>query len=140
MIKKKNLSKEDISTWKQYIKNPTDITNKDKVQQFKNIKINRFKYDLHGFSLVEANKKIRHIILSCVEKKYREILLVTGKGIHSNTDGDAYVSKDLSKLRYSVPEYIKLDLEISKYIESISKADVSDGGEGAIIIRLKIIK
>tara|TARA_B110001452_G_C15109383_1_gene386709 strand:- start:57 stop:479 length:423 start_codon:yes stop_codon:yes gene_type:complete len=140
VIKKKNLSKEDISTWKQYIKDPTDITNKDKIQQFKNIKINRFKYDLHGFSLVEANKKIRQIILSCVEKKYREILLVTGKGIHSNTDGDAYVSKDLSKLRYSVPEYIKLDLEISKYIESISKADVSDGGEGAIIIRLKIIK
>lgn len=140
MIKKKNLSKEDISTWKQYIKNPTDITNKDKIQQFKNIKINRFKYDLHGFSLVEANKKIRQIILSCVEKKYREILLVTGKGIHSNTDGDTYVSKDLSKLRYSVPEYIKSDLEISKYIESISKADVSNGGEGAIIIKLKIIK
>jgi DNA-nicking Smr family endonuclease len=140
VIKKKNLSKEDISTWKQYIKNPTDITNKDKIQQFKNIKINRFKYDLHGFSLVEANKKIRQIILSCVEKKYREILLVTGKGIHSNTDGDTYVSKDLSKLRYSVPEYIKSDLEISKYIESISKADVSNGGEGAIIIKLKIIK
>ena len=74
MIKKKNLSKEDISTWKQYIKNPTDITNKDKIQQFKNIKINRCKYDLNFFSLIEANKKIKQIILSCVEKKYREIL------------------------------------------------------------------
>ena len=138
MIKKK-ISQEDIIAWKKYTDNPTDVIDKEKNQK-KYFKNQRYKYDLHGFSLLDANKIIKRVIKSCVEKNYNEILLITGKGIHSSTDRDIYVSKDLSKLRYSVPEYIKLDLEISKYIESISKADVSDGGEGAIIIRLKIIK
>jgi Uncharacterized protein conserved in bacteria len=75
--------------------------------------------------------------LSCVKKNYNEILLITGKGIHSNTDKDVYVSKDLSKLKYSVPAYIQSELGLSKYIASISNADKIDGGDGAIIIKLK---
>ena len=137
MIKKKKFSQEDIDAWKNYIKDPKDITNKDKAQINKNINNLRFKYDLHGHTLVHANKIVKKIVLSCVEKNFQEILLITGKGIHSNTENDIYVSKDLSKLRYSVPEFIKSDLEIAKYVLSISNADKKDGGEGAIIIKLK---
>jgi DNA-nicking Smr family endonuclease len=137
VIKKKNISQEDIDAWKNYIKDPKDITNKDKAQINKNINNLRFKYDLHGHTLVHANKIVKKIVLSCVEKNFQEILLITGKGIHSNTENDIYVSKDLSKLRYSVPEFIKSDLEIAKYVLSISNADKKDGGEGAIIIKLK---
>ena len=74
MIKKKNISKEDINTCKNYIKNPTDITNKDKIQERNQLNTYRFKYDLHGLSLVEANEKVKEIILSCAEKNYKEIL------------------------------------------------------------------
>lgn len=137
MIKKKNISREDINTWKNYIKNPTDITDKDNIQNASKFQHNRFKYDLHGFSLLEANEKVKEIILSCVKKNYKEILLITGKGIHSNTEQNVYASKDLSKLRYSVPEYIKADLDLSKHILSITNADKIDGGDGAIIIKLK---
>jgi DNA-nicking Smr family endonuclease len=137
VIKKKNISQEDINTWKDYIKNPADITNKDNIQQDSQSHYHRFKYDLHGFTLFEANEKVKEIILLCVKKNYKEILLITGKGIHSNTEKDIYVSKDLSKLKYSVPEYIKSDLDLSKYIISISNADKIDGGDGAIIIKLK---
>ncbi len=137
MIKKKNISQEDINTWKNYIKNPTDITDKDNIQKNSQSKHNRFKYDLHGFTLLEANQKVKEIILLCVKKNYKEILLITGKGIHSNTEKDVYASKDLSKLKYSVPEYIKSDLDLSKYIVSISNADKINGGDGAIIIKLK---
>ncbi|RPG95170.1 MAG: DNA mismatch repair protein MutS [Candidatus Pelagibacter sp. TMED253] len=137
MIKKKNISQEDINTWKNYIKNPIDITNKDSIQNDSKLNYNRFKYDLHGFTLLEANEKVKEIILSCVKKNYNEILLVTGKGIHSNTEKDVYASKNLSKLKYSVPEFIKLDLDLSKLIVSISNADKVDGGDGAIIIKLK---
>ena len=137
MIKKKNIFQEDINTWKNYIKNPTDITDKDNTQKDGQSKHNRFKYDLHGFTLLEANEKIRGIILLCVKKNYKEILLVTGKGIHSNTEKDVYASKDLSKLKYSVPDYIKSDLDLSKHIVSISNADKINGGDGAIIIKLK---
>ena len=137
MIKKKNISQEDINTWKNYIKSPTDITDKDNIQNASKFQHNRFKYDLHGFSLLEANEKVKEIILSCVKKNYKEILLITGKGIHSNTEQNVYASKDLSKLRYSVPEYIKADLDLSKHILSITNADKIDGGDGAIIIKLK---
>ena len=136
MIKKKNISQEDINTWKNYIKNPTDIIDKDNIKKDSQLRY-RFKYDLHGLTLLEANKKIREIILLCVKKNYKEILLITGKGIHSKTEKDVYASKNLSKLRYSVPEYIKSDLDLSKYVMSISSATKTDGGDGAIIIKLK---
>ena len=137
MKKNKNISEEDINTWQDYIKNPTDITDKDKLSQDNTLNNYRFKYDLHGHTLLVANSKVKEIILSCVQKNYKEILLITGKGLHSNTDKDTYVSEKLSKLKYSVPEYIKSDLEISKYVVSVLNAEKKDGGEGAIIIKLK---
>ncbi len=137
MIKKKNISKEDITTWKNYIKNPTDITDKDNFQKINQSIPKRFNFDLHGFTLTRANEKVKEIILSCVKKNYKEILFITGKGIHSNTEKDIYVSKDLSKLRYSVPEYIKSDLDLSKHVLSVFNADVLDGGDGAILVKLK---
>ena len=137
MTKKKNISQEDINTWKNYIKNPTDLIDKDSSKNENASDNNRYKYDLHGFTLLEANEKVKKIILSCVEKNYKEILLITGKGIHSNTEQDVYASKDLSKLRYSVPEYINSNLSLSKHIVSISEADKKNGADGAIIIKLK---
>ncbi|MDC3232801.1 Smr/MutS family protein [Pelagibacteraceae bacterium] len=136
MIKKK-ISQEDINTWKKYIKNPTDITDKEKNQKINNSINLRFKYDLHGFSLLKANEKTRELIMSCIKNNYKEILLITGKGIHSNTENDAYVSKDFSKLKYSVPEYIKSDEDISKHVVSILDASNEDGGQGALLIKLR---
>ena len=137
MIKKKDISQEDIETWKNYTKNPTDITDKDKDLRNNKATNYRFKFDLHGFTLLEANAKVREIIFSCLKQNYKEILLITGKGIHSNTDKDTYISQDLSKLKYSVPEYIKSSEDLSKKIFSISSAAKVDGGDGAIIIKLK---
>ena len=137
MIKKKDLSKEDINTWKSYIKNPSDIYDKDKNSLQNQERKDRFKFDLHGYTLDEANLKVRDLIIKCTKNNYKEILLITGKGLHSNSDSDAYVSKNLSKLKYSVPEFIKSNEELSKLIISLSDADLKDGGEGAILIKLK---
>ena len=137
MIKKKDLSKEDINTWKSYIKNPSDIYDKDKNSLQNQQRKDRFKFDLHGYTLDEANLKVTDLIITCAKKKYKEILLITGKGLHSNSDSDAYVSKNLSKLKYSVPEFIKSNEELSKLIISLSDADLKDGGQGAILIKLK---
>ncbi len=137
MIKKKNISQEDINTWKNYIKNPSDIVDKEPMQKINLSKDSRYTFDLHGFTLIEANHKVKEIILSCVKKDYKEILFITGKGNHSNTEKDVYVSKDLSKLKFSVPQFIKSDLDLSKCILSISNADLADGGDGAIIIKLR---
>ena len=137
MIKKKDLPKKDIETWETYIKNPSDVYDKEKNNQKNQYRKERFRFDLHGHTLDEANQRVRDIIFSCVKKKYKEILLITGKGLHSTSGSDAYVSKDLSKLKYSVPEFIKSDDDLNKFVISISEADIKDGGEGAILIKLR---
>ena len=137
MIKKKDLSQGDIKTWEEYIKNPKDIFDKDKFNKEGHQRKGRFKFDLHGFSLDDANKKVKELIIFCSENKFKEILLITGKGIHSTNDSDVYSSKEFSKLKFSVPEFIKSDLEISELIFSINQAEIKDGGKGALIIKLK---
>ena len=136
MNKKKDLSQEDKQTWEDYIKDPLDIYDKDITNQ-KSVRKERFKFDLHGYTLDDANKKVKEIIITCSNNKYREILLITGKGLHSTSGEDTYVSNDLSKLKYSVPEFIKADDELKDYIISIEEAQKKDGGDGAILIKLK---
>ena len=137
MTNKKDLSKEDKDTWQDYIKNPSDIYDKDRSKSFTNKVKDRFKFDLHGYTLSGANTKVKELIISCIENNFREILLITGKGIHSTNEKDIYVSKDLGKLKFSVPEYINSDEELSKYILSLEEANEKDGGEGAILIKLR---
>ncbi len=137
MIKKKDLSQVDKKTWENYIKNPSDIYDKDG-NLFNNTNQNkRFRFDLHGFTLDDANKKVREIILSCLENKYKEILFITGKGLHSTNQKDVYTSKDFGKLKFSVPEFIKSNQELNRLIKSVDEAEIKDGGEGAILIKLK---
>ncbi len=137
MIKKKNTNQEDKRTWEDYIKNPSDIYDKDLGVSNDIHRRERYKFDLHGFTLDEANSKVKEIIEHCVKNKFRELLLITGKGIHSTSDEDAYTSMNFGKLKYSVPEFIKNNSELNKFIISINEAKKNDGGEGALIIKLK---
>ena len=137
MIKRKDLDQDDKKAWEEYLKDPSDIYDKDKNYSKENQRKERFKYDLHGYTLEDANRKVKEIILLCKENKYKEILLITGKGLHSTNDKDIYVSKNLGTLRYSVPEFIKSNEELNNFIISIKEADTKDGGEGALLIKLK---
>ena len=136
MIKKKDLSQVDKKTWEEYIRNPSDVYDKDQSASNNIQKRERYKFDLHGFTLDEANSKVKDILEYCLKNKFKELLLITGKGIHSTSDEDAYISKNLGKLKYSVPEFIKTS-ELNKFIISINDAEKKDGGEGSIIIKLK---
>ena len=137
MNKDKKISQEDLKVWKDYTKDPSDVFDKDKNQEGASLKNQRFKFDLHGYNLIDANEKVRELILWCFKKSFKEILLITGKGIHSQTHNDVFVSKDLSKLKYSVPDYINSDENLAKCVLSISDAEEKDGGAGAIIIKLR---
>ena len=136
MIKKKETNQEDKKIWDEYIKNPSDIYDKDQSVSNNTQRKRRYKFDLHGFTLDEANSKAKEIIKYCIKNKFRELLLITGKGIHSTSDKDVYISKNLGKLKYSVPEFIKAS-ELKKFIISINDAEKKDGGQGAIIIKFK---
>ena len=137
MIKKKEPNQEDKKAWEEYIKNPSDIYDKDQSILDNIQRRERYKYDLHGFTLDEANIKVKEILEHCIKNKFRELLLITGKGLHSSVDKDVYISKNLGKLKHSVPEFIKTNSELNKLIVSITDADKKDGGEGAILIKLK---
>lgn len=138
MKKKKEISASDEDDWQNYLSNPKDIFDKDLKEN--NYTESRFKFDLHGFTLENANLKVKEIIFYCLKKNYRELLLITGKGLHSNTDKDTYSSKNFSKLRYSIPDYIKHNEDLNDLIISIKSASIPDGGDGAIIIKFKTIK
>ena len=105
MIKKKELNQEDKKIWEDYIRNPYDIYDKDKDIRKSTQKKTRYKFDLHGFTLEDANIKVKEIVNYCIKHKFEEVLLITGKGLHSTNDRDAYVSKDFGKLKYSVPDF-----------------------------------
>ena len=137
MKNKKNNSDINRKHWEEYIQNPKDVFDKETNHNYKNFKEKRYKFDLHGYGLTDANQRVKNIILKCIELNYSEILLITGKGIHSNTEKNVYVSKNLSKLKYSIPEYIENDRDLKSIVSSVSQADIKDGGEGAVVVKLK---
>ena len=134
MIKK--ISEKDKKDWLNFLKSDEKLKNKD-LDTNKNTSPNNKIIDLHGFTLEEANKKIEKIINDAYEKDVSKVIVVTGKGIHSNVEKDPYVSKDLSILKFSVPDYIENNSELMKKIIEIKDADKEDGGSGAFYIYLK---
>ncbi len=135
MKKKDLLTKKDKQDWKNFLEDTSRVPDKEENYQIKNSN-SRFRFDLHGLTLDEANEKVREIVKSCIEKNFREILLITGKGLHSNQE-NVYKSSNFSKLKFSVPEFINSDPEISKLIISIDNPSQKEGGEGALLIKLR---
>ena len=139
IVKTKNfISFKDKKDWIAFTKQMGNIKAKVSDLLKENIEINEIKkLDLHGFSLIEANKIIKNFIINSFNSGYKKLLIVTGKGLKSKSHDNPYLSEKLSVLKYSVPEYIKNDENLANKINSISTADIKDGGEGAIYIFLK---
>ena len=139
IVKKKNLiSSKDKKDWIAFTKQMGNIKAKESDLLKENIKLSEVKkLDLHGFSLIEANKIVKNFIINSFNSGYKKLLIVTGKGLRSKSHENPYLSEKLSVLRNSVPEYIKNDENLANKITSISTADIKDGGEGAIYVFLK---
>ena len=137
----RKLSNKDKKDWKNFLSSKDKVYNKDLFLSQKNTNKELIKtIDLHGLSLENANKVINDFINKCFRKNINRIIVVTGKGLRSNNIDNPYVSKDLSILKYSVPEYIKSNINLMKMIKNIKEADTKDGGSGAFNIYLKKIK
>ena len=133
---KKKISEKDKKDWENFLSSDVSLPNKDFNIDIKK-KILTKKIDLHGFSLEEANKKIEEIIKVYFDIGVKKIIVITGKGLHSNHIEDPHISKDLGILKNSVPEFIKNNKELMSLIQNIEIAKVDDGGEGAFYIFLK---
>ena len=131
-----NISEKDKKDWENFLSKKEKLPNKDiKIDRKVTFKIKSI--DLHGYTLDEANKSIESFIIKSYQENINKLIVVTGKGLHSNNEKDPYVSKDLSILKYSVPEYIENNIELKKIILEITNAKIEDGGDGAFYIYLK---
>ncbi|MDC0427141.1 Smr/MutS family protein [Candidatus Pelagibacter sp.] len=135
MIKK--ISDKDKKDWEKFLKNEEKIPNKDLIS-LKKIRHEKIKkIDLHGYSLQEANKSVESFIQKCFDNSVTKIIVITGKGLRSKNKENPYLSKDLSILKYSVPEFIENNSLLNKMIIEITDAKIEDGGSGAFYIYLK---
>ena len=130
------ISDKDKKDWENFLSNDEVLPNKD-LNISKQKKQKTITCDLHGFSLDEANKKIKKLVNYAYEDGINKIIIVTGKGLHSENDKDPYISKDLGILKYSVPEYISNNKELMSLINEIKDASIEDGGSGAFYIYIK---
>ena len=131
-----NISEKDKKDWENFLLKKEKLPNKDfKIDKKKSFKISSI--DLHGYTLEEANKSIESFIIKSYQENINKLIVVTGKGIHSQNEKDPYVSKDLSILKYSVPEFISNNKHLMKIIYEMKDAKIEDGGGGAFYIYLK---
>ena len=131
-----NISDKDKKDWYRFINSKEKLPNKDfKYQKKKNLKVRSI--DLHGYTLDEANKTIEDFINKAFSENINKLIIITGKGLHSKNEKDPYVSKDFGILKYSVPDFIKNNHNLSKIIDFIQDAKIEDGGSGAFYIHLK---
>tara|TARA_B100000989_G_C19201588_1_gene328044 strand:+ start:115 stop:531 length:417 start_codon:yes stop_codon:yes gene_type:complete len=131
-----NISDKDKKDWDNFILNEQKLPNKD--HQLRKTKVsNTRSIDLHGYTLDRAHEVCKEFIFKSYTDKINKLIIVTGKGLHSQNEKNPYVSKDMSILKHSVPNYIKKDSELMSLIRDISDASIEDGGEGAFYIYLK---
>ena len=130
------ISDKDKKDWHKFINSTEKLPNKDfKFQKNKNLKVRSI--DLHGYTLDEANKTIENFIKKAFSENVNKLIIVTGKGLHSENEKDPYVSKDFGILKYSVPEFITNNKGLMGKINEITDAKIEDGGGGAFYIFLK---
>ena len=130
------ISDKDKKDWENFLSKNDPLPNKDLVNKKKYTHDKKY-YDFHGFSLDDANKTIHKLIKDSYKNGIRKLVIVTGKGIHSDNEKNPYSSKDFGILKYSLPEYIKNHSELMELINEIKDADIEDGGSGAFYIFLK---
>ena len=131
-----NISDKDKKDWEKFLSDKSSLPNKD--NNLRKKKIGKIKsIDLHGYGLEEANKTIENFILKAHKNGVTKLIVVTGKGLHSQNEKDPYVSKNLGILKHSVPEFIKGSQDLMKKIIKFEDASVEDGGSGAFYIFLK---
>jgi len=134
---KNKLSDKDKKDWQSFLDSKEKLLNKDVIYK-KNIKNELTKtIDLHGLSIENANKVIDELIKKSFKDNINKIIVITGKGLRSKNINNPYVSKDLSILKHSVPDYVKSNHYLMKMIKNITDAKITDGGTGAFYIYLK---
>ena len=130
------ISDKDKKDWENFLNSKDKLIDKD-IKKKINTTYSVKSIDLHGYTLEQANNAVENFITKSFLERVNKLIIVTGKGIHSDNEKNPYVSKDLSILKYSVPEFISNSKKLMQMIYDIKDAKVEDGGSGAFYIYLK---
>tara|TARA_X000000368_G_scaffold379974_1_gene335446 strand:- start:331 stop:744 length:414 start_codon:yes stop_codon:yes gene_type:complete len=134
-----DISDRDKKDWQEFVSSKKKLYDKDQKKQTETF-VDIRSIDLHGYTLEEANQVIEAFINKSYLENVKKLIIVTGKGLHSQNEKNPYISKDLSILKYSVPEFIKGNQNLMKKIIEIKDADIKDGGSGSFYVYLKKLK
>ena len=93
-----NISDKDKKDWENFLEKNEKLPNKDLKKKEDKLYITK-SIDLHGFTLDEANKKVESFIINCFDQKVSKVIIVTGKGLHSQNDKDPYISTKFGILK-----------------------------------------
>ena len=137
MIKNFKKKNSDLNDWEKFLENSGRIHNKDNDEVTDLNSNKKFRFDLHGYSIEKANSTIEQIISKCYKNGIYQILVITGKGIHSKNESNVFTSSEYNKLKNTIPLFIKNKPELASKIKNITTAPTEQGGEGALIINLK---
>ena len=137
MIKK--ISDKDKKAWEKFVNSKDRLHNKDNQNKIDSILNLERSIDLHGYSLLDANTVIEKFLLKCYANGATKINIITGKGSRSKNKDDPYQAKDLSILKYSVPNFINDNKNLMSKILKIDFDSVESPSKGSfeIILRKK---
>ena len=133
----KRISDKDKKAWEKFINSSDRLHNKDNLSKSERSPNKEKSIDLHGYTLAEANTEIEKFLLRCYANGVTKVNIITGKGSRSKNKDDPYQAKDLSILKYSVPNFINENKQLMKIILKIDYDSVSSPSKGNFLIYLK---
>ncbi len=133
----KKISDRDKEVWENFVKSKKKLEDKDLKLTNKKFSYTKKTIDLHGYTLENANLEIEKFINLCFDEGVIKINIITGRGSRSNNKNNPYKSKDLSILKYSVPNFLKENKNLMKKILKMDLESVNNISMGSFEIILK---
>ncbi len=133
----KKISDRDKEVWENFVKSKKKLEDKDLKLTNKKFSYTEKTIDLHGYTLENANLEIEKFINLCFDEGVTKINIITGRGSRSNNKNNPYKSKDLSILKYSVPNFLKENKNLMKKILKMDLESVNNISMGSFEIILK---
>ena len=134
LIKVKNIKKTDHPQFSIEVGKTNKMLRKGQIPFDKKI-------DFHGKTLLQAEDEFKETIVENYHQNKRCLLFITGKGLHKkqNVVGDSFEGSPklfYGKIRTAFLQWVK-KTELSKYILTTEKANISSGGDGAFYVYLR---
>ncbi|MCE3230816.1 MAG: Smr protein/MutS2 [Alphaproteobacteria bacterium] len=117
---------------------PTSSSSTHRVKRIRKIEI-QARLDLHGLTLDQARLRLPQFLISCQEKRYLWVLIITGKGQRNLALEEFYETRRQKTLRELVPQWLE-ESALRSIVSAYATAKPQDGGSGALYVRLKRLR